>query len=125
MTRLEFSATTKRKAFDRAMMQGGKCQCGCGQDLQPPRIAYDHILPDALGGKPELANCQVLNAACHQRKTSTEDVPRIRKADRQKVASINAKPSPKQPIQSRGFDRKQRAPKPALPPRQFYKDASA
>lgn len=108
--RLEFSATTKRKAFDRAMANGGLCECRCGAALQPPKVEYDHRIPCALGGDNSIANCMVLTAACHRTKTANEDVPRIRKADRQKVAAINAKPKGA-PITSRGFPAKQRVEK--------------
>ena len=102
MRRLEFSPSTKRKAFERAISKGGLCECGCGAMLHPPKVDYDHILPCALGGDNGLANCMVMTKACHAAKTAKADVPRIRKADRQKVAAINAKP--KGQMKSRGFD---------------------
>lgn len=116
----EFSASTKRKAFDRATAKGGQCECKCGAQLQPPKVAYDHILPISLGGTNDLANCMVLTTACHGRKTAKEDVPRIRKADRQKVSAINAKakgsiPAPP-PKREKGFV----DPFPNLPKRRMF-----
>lgn len=99
MSRSEFSATVKAAAYKRANGLCGECQ----QPLQPGKIEYDHILPDALGGKPELANCRPLCTGCHKIKTATQDVPRIRKADRQGRAHINAKTAPTKKIESAPF----------------------
>jgi 5-methylcytosine-specific restriction protein A len=81
MTRQEFPAKVKDQAFARSK---GLCEKrGCGLPLQVGKFTYDHILPDALGGKPVLANCQVICRACDKIKTGEQDIPRIRKADRQ------------------------------------------
>lgn len=102
LTRLNFSPQTKRKAYDR---DGGKCrECGC--DVPETRAQYDHILPDALGGKPELANCQLLCGPCHKEKTA-QDVGRIRKADRQRARHVGAM-KPKGTIKNAGFAKRQR-----------------
>lgn len=116
--RLEFPRKVRVAAFDRA---AGRCEGRingdrCGADIRDGRCDYDHILPAALGGKAELANCQCLCIACHKAKTA-DDVRGIRKADRQRAARANAKPAPKQRIANRGFakcERKERIP---LPPR--------
>ena len=91
--RTEFTAATKRAAWDRS---GGRCEhCDrnlqgrrsiagwCGKKLFPGDIFYDHVIPDALGGDNSLKNCQVLCRAHHDPKTHTEDVPRIAKMKRQ------------------------------------------
>lgn len=50
MSRREFSKRVMRDAFLRA---GGRCEGdGCGARLTPGKFAYDHIIPDALGGEP-------------------------------------------------------------------------
>jgi 5-methylcytosine-specific restriction enzyme A len=96
--RAEFSAKVKDAAYARTK---GLC-AKCGIALQSGKIEYDHLLPCALGGGNELANCVPLCTACHSAKTGKEDVPRIRKADRQRKAHIGAKSEgPK--IQSAGF----------------------
>jgi 5-methylcytosine-specific restriction endonuclease McrA len=95
----EFKPKIKEQGFARA---GGKCEV-CKAALLSGHIHYDHILPCALGGKGVLANVQVLCTACHGAKTAKEDVPRIRKADRQKRGHIGAKAAPTQKIKSRGF----------------------
>lgn len=97
--RLEFSPKIKDQAAIRA---AGQCE-KCGMPFGAKRPEYDHRLPDALGGKPTLANCWVLCAPCHREKTGTEDIPRIRKSDRQRKAAVGAKAAPSKPIQSAGF----------------------
>lgn len=89
--RREFSATVRRQAWARC---GGRCEgplCG-GVKLFPGRFTFDHDNPDALGGEPTLENCRVLCDLCNGKKTS-DDVRRIRKADRQTRAIIGKPPS--------------------------------
>lgn len=118
--RLEFPRKVRAAAFSRA---AGRCEGKingdrCGADISDGRCDYDHILPAALGGKAELANCQCLCIACHKAKTAG-DVRGIRKADRQRAAHVNAKPAPKATIANRGFPKRERVriEKPPLPPR--------
>jgi len=96
--RREFSSKVKLAAWERCQ---GICECCHARILGRPE--YDHILPDAMGGGPELPNCQVLCSKCHRLKTSGEDVPRIAETKRIKRKAINAWPKPKRKIQSRGF----------------------
>lgn len=103
---VEFSAKTKDNAATRA---NGSCE-KCGLPFSGRRPHYDHILPAALGGKPELSNCQVLCEPCHKEKTGKQDIPRIRKSDRQRKAANGAARKPSQ-IQSRGFDTSAKKPK--------------
>ena len=125
MKRLEFSAKTKDQAAQRA---GGKCQA-CGLPFAGKAMHFDHILPAALGGEPTLANCQCLCEPCHKEKTGKEDVPRIRKADRQRRAAAGIKRQTGPKLQSAGFAKtdKPRAidksAMPKLPPRSLYRDA--
>lgn len=58
-------------------------------------------------------------------KTAKEDIPRIRKADRQKRAALGIKDERRQRIKSRGFPKVEKRPrivKQQLPPRQLYKE---
>lgn len=100
-SRKEFSAKTKDQAHARA---NGHCENrACSAKLCPGKFHYDHILPCALGGTPVLANCQVLCDNCHKAKSAKEDVPRIRKADRQRRQHIGAVAAPVRPLKGRGF----------------------
>lgn len=78
--RREFSKQTKRDAFLRAE---GKCERKeCGARLTLGKFAYDHVIPDGLGGEPTLENCEVLCLPCHKDKTTKHDVPAIAKTKR-------------------------------------------
>lgn len=118
---LEFTGKIKDAAAKRA---DGKCE-KCGLPFNGRRPEYDHILPAALGGKPELANCMVLCEPCHKAKTAKEDVPRIRKADRQRRAANGSKAEPRVKLQSKGFATSAKTPriqKQSLPPRPLFED---
>jgi 5-methylcytosine-specific restriction protein A len=76
--RREFSAKVRLAAYERA---NGHCEV-CTAKLFVGRFAYDHIIPDALGGEPTLENCHVVCTACHGEKTTKSDVPTIAKSKR-------------------------------------------
>jgi len=78
MSRQEFPPRVKADAFTRA---AGRCE-KCTARLFVGKFAYDHVIPDAMGGKPTLENCEVLCNACHGVKTNTKDVPAIAKVKR-------------------------------------------
>lgn len=94
MSRREFPAKVRVAAYERS---GGHCE-RCTAPLRVGRFAYDHVLPDALGGEPTLINCEVLCDACHGAKTFTGDVPRIAKMKRQRASHIGAKTRRSRPI---------------------------
>lgn len=75
--RREFSRKIKSAAIKRA---AGHCEA-CKAVLKTGEAQVDHILEDALGGEPILANAQVLCTPCHKAKTAIR-VAMIRKADR-------------------------------------------
>lgn len=102
--RREFTPKIKLAAWERS---GGHCEDCLARIIGRPE--YDHRIPDALGGEPELSNCQVLCSKCHRLKTSGEDVPRIAKTKRTKRKAVNAWPKTSRPIQSRGFPRRHEA----------------
>lgn len=91
--RREFPTKVKLAAFDRA---AGNCEA-CTAPLRPGKYAFDHRIPDAIGGEPTLANCQVLCDACHSPKTRHSDVPTIAKSKRVRAKHAGAK------IKSGGF----------------------
>lgn len=92
--RREFPTKIRVAAFERC---GGRCE-KCGVHLTPGKFAYDHILPDWLGGEPVLSNAQVLCTPCHSEKTHNEDRPRINKAVRQRAAHLGAKAPSRNPL---------------------------
>ena len=121
MARREFSAKIKDQAFAKA---AGTCGI-CKLPLVIGKFAYDHILPDALGGKPELANCNVICTPCHAEKTGRQDVPMIRKADRQRRAHIGAVVEAVKKIESAPLPKAEKTRKNLSPygvPRQLYED---
>lgn len=116
--RIEFPRKVRDATFARS---DGRCEgringMRCGSDISDGRCDYDHILPAALGGKADIANCQALCIACHKAKTA-DDVRRVRKSDRQRAAHIGAKPPPKQRIANRGFAKREREERIPVPPR--------
>ena len=128
-TRREFTKTDKAAMNKRATDASGQIRCeGCGLALKKSGIEHDHIIPEAL--RPEedkkhkimIAEGQVLGRDCCHRgvdsKTSS-DQKKIAKAKRgeQKHQGITG---PKQKIQSAGFQKKERKPKPSLAPRRIY-----
>lgn len=94
--RREFPAKIMLAAFERCKEHCEKC----GVRLTVGRINYDHVIPDAMGGKPILENCAVLCKNCHDDKTRRLDVPAIAKVKRIRAKHLGAhKPSgfPKKP----------------------------
>lgn len=88
--RSEFNTRTKLKAWEKSE---GKCEkCGVKLEVGDAR-EFDHRIPCALGGDNSLENCVVLCKLCHKEKTSTEDIPRIAKANRVRAKHNGAKKS--------------------------------
>lgn len=117
MPRLEFNRATRRAIIDRA---NGHCE-GCQAVLKTGEGEVDHILPDALGGKPEASNGRLLCRVCHKAKTG-DDIRRIRSADRQRDKRSGAMPPAKVKIRSAGFPKTSRsAPRPSLTARPLYR----
>jgi len=69
---------------------GGQCE-KCTRPLATGDIHYDHRIPDAMGGEPVLANCDVLCRSCHAVKTTKTDVPAIAKAKRIEAKHLGVK----------------------------------
>ena len=80
MARKEFPRKVKQAAIERANGHCEKCQA----ILKTGEGEVDHILPDALGGEPVLANAMVLCKTCHRgpEGKTAQDIRRIREADR-------------------------------------------
>jgi hypothetical protein len=129
MARREFTRNQREQIVTRATNADGKICCeGCGLVLAGKPYEIDHTIPEAL--RPEadkkqkitISEGRLLGVACCHRgpdgKTN-QDVKQIAKAKRQNAKHIGIT-RPKQAIQNRGFERKERVPKPSLPPRQIY-----
>lgn len=97
MPRKNFPAKVRETIFKRA---AGHCE-KCKAALKKSEGEIDHILPDALTGKPEAANGMLLCRVCHRAKTN-KDIKKISKANRQKKKD-NGTLKPKGQIKSRGF----------------------
>lgn len=83
MTRAEFSAKTRKAAWDRA---GGTCECGCGRAFgkhPKERPEYHHRVEAALGGDASLENCWCIRADCHAAITAQVSAPRAAKVRRE------------------------------------------
>lgn len=88
MTRLNFTAETKRKAHKRS---GGVCEChripwlkrpdGCGLKLGNANTFYEHINPDAIRQDNSIENCAVLVRTCWREKTDNYDRKVIAKSN--------------------------------------------
>lgn len=93
----EFTRKIKAQGFERSKRIDGKPRCdGCQCELVPGQITYDHIKTVEEGGEGTLANCQVLCRTCDRVKTYSEDIPRIRKGDRQRdghSGALQSKPT--------------------------------
>jgi 5-methylcytosine-specific restriction endonuclease McrA len=74
-----FSAKIEDEALARAK---GVCE-DCGGQLKPGKYQFDHIKPHGMGGESTLENCRVRCAVCHLKKTMDDDMPPMRKADKQ------------------------------------------
>ena len=122
MTRRDFP----RKITASAILRANGCCEACGAKLKVGEAEVDHILPDALGGEPILANARVLCRVCHRAK-SADDIGRIRKADRQRDRHTGALAKPSR-LKGAGFRKappQSRASTPLpehkrLPPRKGY-----
>ncbi len=88
MPRLNFTAVTKRNAFDRSR---GICECylvpwlsrpqGCGVKLVAGAIFYEHIIPDNIRPDNSLNNCAALTKTCWRKKTDNYDRKIIAKSN--------------------------------------------
>jgi 5-methylcytosine-specific restriction endonuclease McrA len=75
----KFSAKIEDEALARAK---GMCE-DCGGQLKPGKYQFDHIKPHGMGGESTLDNCRVRCVVCHLKKTMDDDMPPMRKADKQ------------------------------------------
>lgn len=72
----------------------------CGQKIDAGRERYqiDHIIPLEMGGEDGGDNLAPAHEACHTRKTAQQDVPNIRKAQRQERRSMGIAKQSRNPL---------------------------
>lgn len=128
MTRAgNFTKSVKRLAWERSQM---KCEADgplygldegqrCGLSLLNG-VQYDHYDMVANSRDNSLENCRAVCPKCHRYKTAKHDIPKNAKTVRQQDKGRGIS-KPKQAIPNRGFDRKERNPKPTLPPRRMFR----
>lgn len=96
----------------------------CGQYIQAGhRWIVEHLTPLALGGTNDLTNLAPVHERCAAEKTK-DDMKRVVKAKRQKMAHLGIKPQKGPRIVSRGFPKREKArrfAKKPLPPKDLFK----
>jgi 5-methylcytosine-specific restriction endonuclease McrA len=120
MARREFPTKVRVAVIKRATKEGVIFCERCGSLAK--KFQIDHIIADALGGEPVLENAMLICEPCFQEK-NPKDTTLAAKVKRVEARHLGAVPPPRQKLQSRGFARKQRTPKPSLPPRALFRDA--
>lgn len=91
----DFSPDTKREIRARARLNGDVCECyllagvvpgftaeGCGVKLKGQPIYYEHINPEANGGRELVKNGAALTKTCWAKKTRTYDIPLVADTNR-------------------------------------------
>ena len=92
LARTEFPQAIRKAAFARACKPDGIPKCeNCGKVIRAGHLRFEHLQPDGLGGEPTMENIAVYCSACADKKTFTEDNPRMQKADRVLKATFGMK----------------------------------
>lgn len=104
--RREFPQSVRKAALKRAT-RNSKVFCEtCGNECNERNgIIFEHVIPDGLGGEPTLENCKVHCKTCADKKTHTEDNPRMRDADRGIKKRYGLRPAKRAKIKSRPFEK--------------------
>lgn len=126
--------TTKRKPLTPTQRlklfeaHKGICALCSRQIANGEKWIDEHLRALGLGGTNDLENRAPVHVACAEAKTRGEDIPRIAKAKRQKMAALGIKSSKAPPIKSAGFAKAEKPKRidkealPALPPRRMFAD---
>lgn len=89
---------------DRIALKAAGCCQKCQREIRPPlRAEFDHVIPLILGGEHRETNLQLLCNECHKAKTAL-DVKLKAKVARVRKRHLGIT-SPRQKIQSRGFEK--------------------
>ncbi len=125
--RRNFSQAVRTAAVKRATRDGVFYCEEC--KLPSKKKEVDHIIPDAMGGKPILSNAMALCLPCHAEKTDKHDKPAIAKAVRREGKHLGAT-AQKPPMQGRQFEKTEKKAKvtkvddfPPLKYNALYRDA--
>jgi Restriction endonuclease len=110
----------RQRIYDRAQGQCHICKLPikAGESWQA-----DHVIALINGGENRESNLAPAHAHCHLAKTK-QDVAVKKKIARVRGRHTGAK-QPKGTIKSRGFAKKARTPKPSLPPRKLFQEATS
>lgn len=118
MARREFPTKIRVAVIKRATV-GSVIVCEkCGGLAK--KFQIDHVIPDSHGGEPVLENAMLICEYCYSEK-NPRDTTVAAKLKRIEAKHLGAA-KPKQKLQSRGFQKRERTPKPALPPRELFRD---
>lgn len=118
--RKRLTPTQRLKLFER---HKGLCALCDLQIRSGEKWIDEHLRALGLGGTNDDDNRAPVHVACAKAKTENEDIPRIAKAKRSKMAALGIKRDTGRKIQSRGFpliEKQQRIVKGRLPPRGLY-----
>lgn len=114
MKRRHISARERVAIFKRwdgvCHLCGGKISVGDAWEVS-------HDIPLEMGGADEGDNLKPAHRKCHRAHTSEVDAPQIAQAKRREAAHIGARAESKNPIRSRGFEKRERPVKLPPPPR--------
>ena len=119
MTRRRQSAKDRARIF---AAHNGICHICKGTIQTGEAWDVEHVIPLAISGDDTDANKAPAHVKCHTNKTAV-DMGDIAKAKRREARHTGAA-RPKGNIKSRGFEKKERNPKPGLPPRFIYRNAT-
>jgi 5-methylcytosine-specific restriction endonuclease McrA len=92
MKRIEFTAKIKAEAAIRANGYCERCTC----KLMAGHIEFDHVIPLAVGGESNLANCACVCTNCHKGKTRRDqaDIGKARRRERKHIGIRKAQCRP-------------------------------
>lgn len=96
MSRVEFSAKTKREALRRS---GGFCEAvgswyglpdgqRCNASFKIRGLAFDHVILEANSHDNSLENAKAVCLSCHRFKTTQRDIPLAAKTLRQQDKTV-------------------------------------
>jgi 5-methylcytosine-specific restriction protein A len=93
MTRTRWTAKRRAALF---LAHAGVCHI-CGGKINGEGWDVEHVIPLAMGGDDDEANCAPAHLKCHRAKTAT-DKGHIAKAARMQLRAMGIKRQPRNPI---------------------------